>query len=108
MEEEEIITEETIIDVVGVIPAHLKEFENISIDSVSPSNIYVTIDGNKLKGKITDTIETNLFFALDQETQNATVISSADKTVTLENIFYVPKDEFTKPFVPTDAIKKPE
>ena len=106
--EEEIITEETTIDVVGVIPAHLKEFENLSIDSASPSNIYISIDGNKLKGKIADTTESNLFFMLDKETKEAKVISSADKTVTFENIFYIPKEEFQKTFVPTDAVKKPE
>ena len=106
--EEEIITEETTIDIVGIIPAHLKEFKNVSIDSISQSNIYISIDGSKLKGKITDTTESNLFFALDQQSKEASVISSADKTVNFENIFYVPKDEFNKTFVPTDAVKKPE
>ena len=108
MEEEEVFTEETIIDVVGVIPSHLKEFQNITIDSVSPSKIYITIDGNKFKGNITDTAETNMFFTLNNETSEAELVSHADKAVNFENIFYVPKEDLCKPFIPTDAVKKTE
>ncbi|OHT05887.1 hypothetical protein TRFO_26246 [Tritrichomonas foetus] len=106
--EEEIITEETTIDVMGIIPAHLKDFNNIEIEKVSPSEIYLQIDGNRLKGKIGDTISTNLFFELNSDDEEANLIASVDKMANFEHVFYVPKDEFTKPFIPTDALKKPE
>lgn len=108
MEEEEVFTEESVIDVVGVIPSHLKEFRDISIGSVTPSTIYVTIDGNKFKGGITDTAETHLFFALNDENGAAELVAHADKTATFENVFYVPKEDLRKPFVPTDAVKMPD
>lgn len=110
MNEEEIQTEEFTIDVMGIIPAHLKDFSNIEIekDTITPSEIYMNIDGNRLKGKITDTVSTNLFFELNPEEEDANLVASINKVANFEHVFYIPKDEFTKPFIPRDALKKPE
>ena len=108
LENDEIFTEETLIDVVGVIPAHMKNFQQIEVLSVSPNEIAVEVDGEKLKGKIGDTISTNLFFEVNNDYEEAHLVSAADKIVNLEHVFYIPKDAFTKPFIPTDAMKKPE
>jgi hypothetical protein len=107
MSDAEYEIEEDEIDVVAVIPAHLKEFAEIQIDSVSARELYVTIDGNHLKGKIGDTIGTNLFFSLNNETEEATIVAACDKTANLEHIFHVPREEFEKPFIPTSCLKPP-
>lgn len=102
--------EEFSIDLMGIIPAHLKDFENIEIesDTLTPSTIYIKVDGHRLKGQITDTISTNLFLEMNPEEQNGHLIASIDKMANFEHVFYIPKDEFTKPFIPHDALKKPE
>lgn len=106
--EGEVIVEETEIDVVGILPAHLKEFTDLEIEKIQGNEIYVQVDGTKLKGKIGDANGTNLFFTRNEEEQSVNVVASADKVVNLEHIFYIPKEELTKPFIPTDALRKPE
>jgi hypothetical protein len=95
--------EEEEIDIVATIPAHLKEFSELQIDSVTASELCVTIDGHRLKGKIGDTISTNLFFGLNEDTHEAELLASCDKTANLEHVFRVPKEEFAKPFIPTES-----
>lgn len=103
------IIEETAVEVVGIIPAHLKDFTDITFDSVTPTEIKLTINGTEhLKGKITDTIGTQMFFNDNETTEEAELVACAEKFVKLEHIFYVPKGEFKKPFIPTDALKRPE
>lgn len=103
------IIEESFVDVVATIPAHLKDFTDLHFDSVTPTEIRITLDGNEhLKGKICDTFGTQIFLADNNQTEEAEIISCAEKSVKLEHIFYVPKDEFKKPFVPTDALKRKE
>jgi hypothetical protein len=106
-EEEEFI-EETEIDIVATIPAHLKEFQDIKVDSVSATDLYVTIDGNRLKGRIGDTPSTNLFFNLQDEGRDVSLVSACDKCANLEHVFYVPKDLFDRPFIPSDVLKRPK
>lgn len=104
----EVVVEESEIDLVGIIPAHLKEFDELTINGISTTEISLTIDGNQLKGRIGDSLGTNLFFHCDEDTETAQLIACADKMVKLEHVFMVPKEEFSKPFIPTDALKQPE
>jgi hypothetical protein len=53
---EEPLVEEIDIDVAAVIPAHLKGFQEVRVDSVNASELCVTIDGERLKGRIGDAI----------------------------------------------------
>ena len=103
--EGEIVEETSTIDVIGIIPAHMKNFNNISIDSVTPHELVVTIAGTQLKGKITDTVGTNMCFNLNGETSQAELVACADKQAKLEKLFYVPKEELEKPFLPSDSLK---
>jgi hypothetical protein len=104
---EDPLVDEIDIDIAAVIPAHLKGFQEVQVDSVNASELCVTIDGERLKGRIGDAICTNLFFRLNDETQEAELMATCNKTATLEHVFYIPRAEFTKPFVPTDALRPP-
>lgn len=66
------------------------------------------IGWQQLKVKITDAIGTNLFFRLNGETQEADFAVSCDKVATLEHVFCLLRNEFTKPFVPTDTLNPPK
>ena len=105
--EEDTFVEETEIDIVGILPGHLKEFSELEVEKIDGNEIYVRVDGSRLKGKIGDANSTNLFFTCNEADQDVTLIASADKISSLEHIFYVPKEELTKPFIPTDCLRQP-
>jgi hypothetical protein len=101
------LEEEIEIDVAAVIPAHLKSFQDVTVESVNGREVYLIIDGEKLKGRIGDSIYTNLFFSVNEETREAEMVAACNKEAKLEHVFYIPREEFTKPFVPTDALRSP-
>lgn len=108
MSEENIIVEEDPeVNIVGIIPAQLKGFSNITIESITPKEIYLKIDEDRVKGKIDDTIGTVMFFSQNPETQEAEVVACAEKQVQFEHYFTIPREELTKPFIPSDALVKP-
>jgi hypothetical protein len=96
------------IDVAAVIPAHLKGFQEVHVDSVTGSDIYLTIDGEQLTGHFADAVGTNLFFRLNDATEEAELVAACDKVATLEHIFHLPREAFTKPFIPSDALRPPQ
>ena len=104
--EGETFTEETEINIVGIIPAQLKDFTNVEIESINGKEVYLKIDEEKVKGKIEDTMGTTMFFASDEEKQEAELVTCAEKQVVFEHYFNVPKSEFKKPFLPSEALTK--
>ena len=104
--DDDIIVEESEVNVVGIIPGQLKDFTNIEIESVSPKEIYLKIDGERVKGKISDTLGTTMFFYPNEEDSEAQLIACAEKQAVFEHFFTVPREEFKKPFVPSEAISK--
>lgn len=106
MSQDELEVEESVIDVVGIIPAQLKDFTSITIEQVTPKEIYLKLDESKIKGKIVDTFGTNMFFAGNEGEETAELIGCAEKQVNFEHYFKIPRDEFRKPFIPSEAIQK--
>jgi hypothetical protein len=106
--QEEVEESELEIDVAAVIPAHLKGFQDVHVDSVTGSELYLTIDGEQLKGRIGDSVGTNLFFRLNDSTEEVELVATCDKIATCEHIFHLPREAFTKPFIPSDALRPPK
>ena len=65
------------------------------------------LDEDRIKGKIQDTVGTVMFFAHDDNEQEARVVGCAEKQVQFEHYFTIPREELKKPFIPSDALIKP-
>jgi len=97
---------EEIIDVTGIIPAHLKDFENIIVESATKQEIKILIDGERLKGTFSDGIGSSMYFSVDENSQSVDLLGVTEKVVNFEHYYSVPKDEFTKPFIPSVSLSK--
>ena len=104
--DDDTIIEETELDILGVIPVHLKDFENISIYSVSNGEVFIKVDDTELKGKVNDIIGTTMFFNLNNELNEIELVSCTEKQINFEPFFSIPLEEFEKPFIPSEAISK--
>jgi hypothetical protein len=98
--------EETEVDIVAVIPAHLKEFQSVDVVFVTASELCAMTAGERQREHHQCNGDESLL--PNEETQEPGLVALCDKAATLEYVFYLPNDEFTRPFVPTDALNPPK